>query len=265
MFRLAFLLLAVAAFAMALPRQPEFDLFRPGPHVGRIVGGRPAALGEIPYQVSLRTATMFHFCGGSIISNRWVLSAAHCTINRAQTSVTVVVGSVLNNPIGTTHQSSRIVNHPDYNSQWISNDVSVVQTATVIQFNPNVQPVDIASVDTPGGLNVWVSGWGGTAQTGGPAPNALQVLQTTTLTNADCATRMQHNAGFVFPHKICTFTREFEGICQGDSGGPLTIGIGVNAIQVGTVSWNIPCARGFPDGFDRMAYFRNWILQNAVN
>lgn len=45
--------------------------------------------------------------------------------------------------------------------------VSVVQTATVIQYNANVQPVAIASVDTPGGLNVWVSGWGGTALTGG--------------------------------------------------------------------------------------------------
>jgi hypothetical protein len=52
---------------------------------------------------------------------------------------------------------------------------------------------------------------------GGPAPNNLQVLPTTTLTNADCRARHTNSAEFVLDHKICTFTRAGEGICQGDS------------------------------------------------
>jgi trypsin len=87
-----------------------------------------------------------------------------------------------------------------------------------------------------------VTGWGGTAINGGPAPNNLQVLPTTTLTNDDCRARhTTNNARFVLEHKICTFTRSGEGICQGDSGGPLT----TNGQVIGTVSWNIPCARGW--------------------
>ena len=242
----------------------SFSQLLTGPNLfkGRIVGGRAAALGEFPYQASLRTATNFHFCGAVIISNRWVLSAAHCTINRAQTSVRVVVGSVLLNSGGVVHLSSRIVNHPQYNSQWISFDVSVTQTESVMTFNANVNAVPLASSFTGGGLNAVVSGWGGTAVTGGPAPNNLQVLTTTTLTNADCQARHTvGNAAFVFDHKICTFTQAGQGICQGDSGGPLVAGGQV----VGTVSWNIPCARGWPDAFDRTFYFRDWILANAVN
>ena len=129
-------------------------------------------------------------------------------------------------------------------------------------FTSNVNAIPLASVHTPGGLSATVTGWGGTQITGGPAPNQLQALSTTTLTNADC--RARHtvgNAVFVFDHKICTFTQSGQGICQGDSGGPLTAG----GVQIGTVSWNIPCARGFPDGFDRVAWFRDWILTNAQN
>lgn len=111
-----------------------------------------------------------------------------------------------------------------------------------------------------GGHSVVVSGWGGTTQSGGPAPNQLQRLTKVTLTNADCRARhTTTNAQFVFDHKICTFTRVGEGICQGDSGGPLTL----NGQLIGIVSWNIPCARGWPDAYDRISSHRSWIQQNT--
>jgi trypsin len=256
MIRQIFLLVALATIAIASPLSENFF-----EREGRIVGGSNAALGQFPYQVSLRTAANFHFCGGSIINNRWVLSAAHCTIGRAQNAVRVVVGTVLLNSGGVTHTSSRIVNHPSYNSQTIANDVSVVQTATVIGFNSNVQAINLGSAFVGGGVTAVVTGWGGTAVTGGPAPNNLQQLTTTTLTNADCRARhTANNAQFVFDHKICTFRQAGQGICQGDSGGPLAAGGNV----IGTVSWNIPCARGFPDAFDRVAHFRTWILNTIA-
>ncbi len=107
--------------------------------------------------------------------------------------------------------------------------------------------------------NYFLTGWGGTAVTGGPAPNNLQWIQKTTLTNADCRTRMGPNARFVLDSTICTFNQAGQGICQGDSGGPLTA---ANTV-IGIVSWNIPCARGFPDGYDRVSYWRDWIVENA--
>jgi trypsin len=252
MFKFTALLLA---FVAAVSANPLLS--------GRIVGGRAANAGEFPYQVSLRTAANFHFCGGSIISNRWALTAAHCIVGRAQTAVFVHVGSHLLNGATVAHQSSRVIPHPAYDSAWISNDVGVVETATVITFNANAQPIPLGNAHIGGGINAVVTGWGGTAVTGGPAPNNLQVLTTTTLTNEDCRSRhTAGNAAFVFDHKICTFTVAGQGICQGDSGGPLTIGGRV----IGLVSWNIPCARGWPDAFDRVHWFRSWITeQTGVN
>lgn len=147
MIRQIFVLVALVAVAIASPLSEVFF-----EREGRIVGGSNANLGQFPYQVSLRTAANFHFCGGSIINNRWVLSAAHCTIGRAQNSVRVVVGTVLLNSGGQTHVSSRIVNHPSYNANTIANDVSVVQTATVIGFNTNVQAITLGSAQVGGGV-----------------------------------------------------------------------------------------------------------------
>ena len=248
-----FFVLAFAAIASASPVPAEFDPF--------IVGGTNAANGQYPYQVSLR-ASGSHFCGGSIINNRWVLSAAHCTIGRAQNAVTIVVGSVLLNAGGATHTSSRIINHPSYNSQTIANDVSVVQTASTIVFNTNVRAIPLGSIQIGGGVNSILTGWGSTSTIGvGSVPNNLQQLSTTTLTNADCRSRFSAtNAANVFDHKICTFTQQGQGACRGDSGGPLV----ASGQQIGTVSWGIPCARGSPDVFDRVSHFRTWILNSIA-
>jgi trypsin len=249
MIRQIFLLVALAAVAIASPTSDVFF-----EREGRIVGGSNTINGQFPYQVSLRALNV-HFCGGSIINNRWILSAAHCTIGRE--SLHAHVGSVLLNSGGTMHLCRFIVNHPNYNPDTIANDVSVVQTATSITFNINVQPIALGSAQVGGGVNAVVTGWGRISITGGPAPNNLQQLITTTLTNADCIARhTTNNQRFVLDHKICTFTQSGQGICQGDSGGPLVAGGAV----IGTASWNIPCARGFPDVFDRVSFFRSWIL-----
>ncbi|GAB0098107.1 Peptidase S1, PA clan [Sergentomyia squamirostris] len=93
----------------------------------------------------------------------------------------------------------------------------------------------------------------------GRGQTAVRVVwaQLTVLTNADCRNRhTANNRPMVFDHKICTFTRTGQGICMGDSGGPLVIGSNV----IGIPSWVIPCARGFPDVYDRVSSHRNWII-----
>lgn len=248
-------ILFVAAVAIASPVSESFE------RKGRIVGGSNAVLGRFPYQVSLRNIANEHFCGGSIINSRWILSAAHCTIWREQNSVLVWVGTVQLNSGGVSHTSSRIVNHPSYEGHSLSNDVSLVQTASVIAFTANVQAIALGSAQVGGGVSAVVTGWGATESSGGPSPNNLQQLTTMTITNADCRERYINSfAHNIFDHKICTLRPAGQGFCYGDSGGGLAAGSAV----IATVSWMMPCARGFPDVYDRVSHFRTWIINTIA-
>lgn len=120
----------------------------------RIVGGSNVALGQIPSHASLRTLANLHFCGASIVSNRWVISAAHCTINRSQNAINVVVGTVTLNAGGVTYRSVRIIQHPQFSSFTLANDVSLVQTETFLTFTTHIQAINLGIIVLGGGHNV---------------------------------------------------------------------------------------------------------------
>jgi trypsin len=82
---------------------------------GRVVGGAGVTLGQVPTMASLRSLQNFHFCGGTILSNRWVLTSAQCVAGKNNDAVNVVVGSVTLNAGGVTHRSFNITRHPSFN------------------------------------------------------------------------------------------------------------------------------------------------------
>ncbi|XP_062559149.1 chymotrypsin-2-like [Armigeres subalbatus] len=255
MFRLSLLFVllgAVAVFGRTL--SPEFLEWE-----GRIVGGQNAASGQFPYQVSLRSSANNHFCGASIINNRWVLSAAHCTVGRTLANTRVVVGTHLLLSGGLSHASARIVNHGSYNANTLANDVSLVQTASVITFNNLAQPIGLSATFINTASGALASGWGQLGANSG-IPNNLQWLSTSIITLADCRNRHSvANRASVFDNTICTLSPSGQGMCMGDSGGPLVHG----GNQQGIVSWGIPCGLGAPDVFARVSSHRTWILNNA--
>ena len=82
----------------------------------RIVGGQDASLGQIPSQASLRSwNTTFHFAGGVLISNRWVLSVAQYLVGRANNSINIALGLVTLSGNFTARRSDLIVVHQDFN------------------------------------------------------------------------------------------------------------------------------------------------------
>lgn len=140
---------------------------------GRIIGGKFAKEGQFPYQISIRSATSvwdsntqinitkyFHFCGGSILSERWSLSAAHCTEERSLSKLVIVVGAhhVFND--GVRYPVQAYIHHPQYDSWNLINDLSLLKTRWAIQFNVRVQPISISRIVTKASVLAIVSGWG---------------------------------------------------------------------------------------------------------
>lgn len=210
--------------------------------------------------MSLRSSFGSHFCGGSIYSNRWIVTAAHCIYGSSTSNVRVAVGTIYTSQ-GTVYATSRLVPHQSYNANSLANDIGLVQTSTSITYTSVVQPIAMGSTNVGGGVTAVASGWGNTF-TGGGAPSNLQYLNINVITNTEC--RNLHsatgNAGSVYDNVICTYMPSGKGMCNGDSGGPLV----ANNQLIGTVSWGIPCARGYPDAFARVSSHRSWIISTAT-
>ncbi|XP_031847213.1 chymotrypsin-2 [Nomia melanderi] len=232
------LCLAVAAFAF-----PE----------SQIVGGKDAPAGKFPYQVSLQSNGR-HFCGGSIINQRYILTAAHCVEGTSPSAVTVVAGSNKLSVKGVSYGVEKITVHPRYSSILIVNDIAVLRVNRNIAFTNLVKPVKLASSETAEGSSVVLSGWG-TTKAGGSVPDNLQEINLQVYSQSKCK---KTHSNLRDTH-ICTFTKSGEGACHGDSGGPLVN----NGEQVGVVSFGRPCGVGYPDVFTRVSSFASWIKANT--
>ncbi|KAK1135836.1 Chymotrypsin-1 [Melipona bicolor] len=217
----------------------------------QIVGGKDAPVGKFPYQVSLRKSGS-HFCGGSILDARTILTAAHCVQGLTNlNSVTVHAGTNQLSQQGQSYGVSKVVAHRGFSSITLVNDVALILVNKNIEFNNLVQPIKLATGSkTYEGASCVLSGWG-TTRLGGSPPNNLQYINLLIETQSKC--KQAHSR--VQASHICTYTKVGEGACHGDSGGPLV----VNGVQVGIVSFGQPCAVGKPDVYTRVSSFVSWI------
>lgn len=134
----------------------------------RIVGGDDAEEGQFPYQVSLRTKlSKQHFCGGSILSSRFILTAAHCTqgVNGKPEYVYAVVGALRRLSGGVVVKLDTITPHENYDQRKFHNDISLLRTADEIVFSNTIQPIALPAQNLPeeGNAEVLLSGWGRTS------------------------------------------------------------------------------------------------------
>ncbi|EDO63342.1 AGAP011918-PA [Anopheles gambiae str. PEST] len=247
----AFVVLCVASVACG-----EDAALRTADWEGRIVNGLNAVSGQFPYQVSLTSATYQHFCGGAIIGNHWILTAAHCLTGRKPAEVIAVVGALTSARGGYNYDVEQFILHPNFNEWTQQNDIALVRTKWSISFNTAVFPVKMARTYTPANRAVLASGWGLTTLSVPKPADRLQYVALRTISNEDCSERfrkLQNRA--ITPSILCTFSRNEQGTCMGDSGGPLV----EDGELVGIVSWGIPCAVGYPDVYVRVSSFRAWI------
>ncbi|XP_053999578.1 chymotrypsin-1-like [Hylaeus anthracinus] len=234
--------LSLAAFAYGFPET-------------QIVGGSDAPVGKFPYQVSLRLNGR-HFCGGSIISSRYILTAAHCV--KAVTSIksiTVHAGTNLVSESGDAYAVESGLAHPSYNARSIANDIALLRVSKPIAFKANVKAIPLATGNVADGAACVLSGWG-TLRAGGSVPNKLQYADLRVEGLSKCQQAWK-GVATVQSTQICTFTKVGQGACNGDSGGPLV----ANGQQIGIVSFGRPCGVGSPDVYTRVSSYLNWIKQ----
>ncbi|XP_058808167.1 trypsin-1-like [Phymastichus coffea] len=229
----------------------------------RIVGGRETSIEEHPWQVSLQ-AYGFHFCGGSIISEKVILTAGHCTQSYPAKMMTVRVGSSRTAEGGALLQVDEIVRHENFKINMFGipeNDVAILKLKTPVTLGKTTQPIplfDLAEEAIEGSLAT-ISGWGATVE-GGNAPASLRTVDVPIVTKTVCG-RAYQNWGGIPEGQICAaYPQGGKDTCQGDSGGPLVIA----GRQAGIVSWGNGCARkGYPGVYTEIAAVRDWITKHA--
>ncbi|CAH2315124.1 coagulation factor IX [Pelobates cultripes] len=235
----------------------------------KIVGGTDSLKGEFPWQVLLVNTNNVGFCGGSIVNEKWIVTAAHCFNIPGKF---LVVAGEHNTEIkeGTEQymKVKQIIPHPTYNatkSKFI-NDIALLELEQPLKFNDYVRPICIGSKDFTDDLlkSQYVSvvtGWGDVRFEGGQAI----ILQKLTVPYIDRAICKRSSRYSIHMNMFCAGYSDQSGdACQGDSGGPHATEYNSFWFLTGITSWGDKCAQKDKYGvYTKLSRFTSWILINT--
>jgi secreted trypsin-like serine protease len=212
-----------------------------------IVGGERASIADHSYTVYLATANGFQFCGGTLVDDNKVVTAAHCTAGKQPADITVVAGREdKESGVGVATPVRQIWVHPGYKDVRSGSDVSVLTTTQRLPYAtlalPTKSETQLYTAAQPG----LILGWGRTAANG-QASRYLLKATVPLIADQDCA---KSYSAYKAESMVCAGVAA-GGIdsCQGDSGGPLI----VDGKLVGITSWGEGCAEaGKPGVYTRV-------------
>ncbi|XP_053825808.1 enteropeptidase [Vidua macroura] len=231
----------------------------------RIIGGNDARKEAWPWIVSLH----FNFqpvCGASLVSDEWLVTAAHCVYGRQlkpcrwQAVLGLYSQSDLAQPPAAVRNIDRIIINPHYMKQTKDSDIALMHLQHKVQYTDYIQPICLPEKNQQflPGINCSIAGWGN-IRNEGPSSNILQEAEVPLLSNEKCQQWMpKYN---ITENMLCA-GYDMGGIdsCQGDSGGPLTFEDGDKWFLVGVTSFGEGCALPQRPGvYVRVTMFVDWI------
>jgi len=252
----------------------------------RIIGGTKAPFGAWPSTVALLDAAKIQqiesgstnipfdeanyqaqFCGATLISSKWVLTAAHCVVDgttglkSSPSSIKALHGTSDLMDGGIRNNIRRIIVHPAYNYQTSDADIALLE----LVYHSGVRTIPVSGDDAPVGLLATVVGWGATNKNENYFPEELYEVELPIVNRSICegiygTTEFTQNM-------ICAgYSQGGKDTCKSDSGGPL-MGIQYGEyVQVGITSWGVGCAQaGFYGAYTRLSQFDHWINSYTGN
>lgn len=229
----------------------------------KVINGHNSTRGQFPHQVLIFLDQMIGnrnlSCGGSLISDRWVLTAAHCAAGFE--TFEVHLGALYTRNFTeegrVIRQTNRSFVHPRYTDYLIYlNDIALIDLIEPVQFSETIQPARLPKRIHYHNREAIISGFGVVIQTDADIPPIMQWAPLQTISNYECHRRFPANI-ILRRTILCAYGQERQSGCIGDSGGPLNI---ENNIVIGISSFVLgSCDQGLPTIFVRVSIYLNWI------